>query len=72
MDTTVKSNQTASHQLHGFVAVCVIFIVLDTFFGILRVVARLQVKSASLGWDDIILVPAYILAIASAATGIGQ
>lgn len=70
--TEVYSRESASDQLRGLVAACIIMMVLTTVFAALRFVSRISLKSVDLGWDDFLLVPAYMFAIGTAAAGLGE
>lgn len=64
--------ETADDVLQPLINIAIAFIVLNTLFVGLRFVARLLVKKAELGWDDWLLIPAYILNIGLCAAGIGE
>ena len=63
--------ETTSQALKPLVAVCVVLIVLDTIFFLLRLFARLWVKPVPFGWDDLLLVIAYLVNICACALGLG-
>lgn len=56
----------------GLLAVSGIFLICDTLFFLLRLLARRRRSVASFGWDDIMLIPAFIINIGICVMGIGQ
>ena len=55
----MEDQQTTKQALEGLVAVCITFLILDSFFVILRFISRFHVKQQKIGWDDILIVAGY-------------
>ena len=56
----------------GLLAVSGIFLICDILFFVLRFLARRRRGVASFGWDDIMLIPAFIINLGICVMGIGQ
>ena len=64
--------QTADQVLHPLLVVSVLYIVLDTLFVFLRFVSRQFIRTSQLGWDDWLLVPAFIFNLGSCILGLSE
>ena len=64
--------QTAEHVLHPLLIVSVVYIVLDSLFVFLRFVSRQLIRKSQLGWDDWLLIPAFVFNLGSCVLGIGE
>lgn len=62
---------SARDVLQPLVTSCIVLITLQTIFVILRLVARLLVKRAEIGWDDYLIIPAFITNIGGAVAALG-
>lgn len=62
----------ASDVLPSLVAVAITFIVLDTIFIVLRFISRTLIQKASVGLDDLLIVPAYAMNVGLCAIAIGM
>ena len=60
------------HVVVGLVATCAVLIVIDTLFLVLRFFSRCFVKKAPIGWDDLLLFPAFIVNMGLCAVGLGM
>lgn len=52
--------ETAKEALQSLVAVCITFLILNSFFVILRFISRFHVKQQKVGWDDILIIAGYV------------
>ena len=59
----MEQGATAKEALQGLLAVCVVFLVLNTFFVVLRFIARLHVKQQQIGLDDVFIIVGYVFNI---------
>lgn len=66
------AQETTQEALKGSVAVCIVFLVLNTFFVILRFIARFRLKQSKLGWDDILIIAGYFANVGLCADALGM
>lgn len=62
--------QTASEAMRPLLIVCILYIVLDVFFVSLRFISRFIIRRSEIGWDDWLILPAFICNVAACAAGL--
>ena len=64
--------QLARDALHPLCVTCIVFIILNTLFVVLRFVSRNFVKRLEVGWDDILIIPSWLCNIGTCILGLRE
>lgn len=62
----------AQDVLPTLIAIAITFIVLDTFFLVLRFISRVLIQKVSIGVDDFLIIPAYCMNVGLCCVAIGM
>ena len=67
-----EHDQRADEVLRPLRVVCILFMVLNTLFVVLRFISRNYVKKLELGLDDIMIIPSWICNIGTCTLGLRE